>query len=252
MGRTVEPTPFSVILQGRQGELLRNCYLWSFHQVPRKGTRSGMRTIELKVKRVFDVMASFAALLILSPFLLFTAVLIRVTSPGPAIFRHERLGKDGVAFTVFKFRTMYQGSTAVTKRTADGATIVHKQDPRVTPIGSILRKWSIDELPQLWNVLRGEMSLVGPRPDETLAMALYTPRERVKLGLKPGLTGLATVNGRNSVPWRTRIEWDVRYVKEFSLKLDLLILLRTVKVVVKREGIYTQSADSSTQSDSGL
>jgi lipopolysaccharide/colanic/teichoic acid biosynthesis glycosyltransferase len=176
-----------------------------------------------------------------------------MTSPGPAIFRHQRLGKNGVPYTVYKFRTMYEDAEVRTRRDGQGATVIPEVDPRVTALGRFLRQWSLDELPQLWNVLWGNMSLVGPRPDELLAMELYDDRERLKLCMKPGLTGLAVVNGRNQIPWRERIEWDVRYVETFSLELDLSILLRTVKVILGREGIYTsakESKDGSEQSSS--
>jgi lipopolysaccharide/colanic/teichoic acid biosynthesis glycosyltransferase len=200
------------------------------------------RSVALRLKRAMDLACALVALVLLAPGLLLIAAAVRLTSKGPAIFRHERLGKDGVPFTAFKFRTMYEGAAVDTKRDADGATVVPEQDPRVTPLGRVLRQWSLDELPQFWNVLRGDMSLVGPRPDETLALALYSERERRKLDMKPGLTGLATIHGRNSIPWRERLEWDVRYVESFALALDMAIISRTVKVVLGREGIYTVPA----------
>jgi len=203
-----------------------------------------VRSGSLTVKRGFDVLFAVTLLVVLAPLLLLVALAIRLTSPGPALFRHERLGRDGVPFACLKFRSMVQGAGAMTLRDADGATVIGTDDPRVTPLGRVLRQWSVDELPQLWNVLRGEMSVVGPRPDEVLALELYTGRQRRKLEMRPGLTGLATVNGRNSIPWPERLEWDVQYVESFSLKLDLIILWRTARVVLRREGIYTAAGRS--------
>jgi lipopolysaccharide/colanic/teichoic acid biosynthesis glycosyltransferase len=204
-----------------------------------------VRSAGLGIKRGFDVLFALSLLVVLAPLLLLVTLAIRLTSPGPILFRHERLGRDGVPFSCLKFRSMFQGAGALTLRDADGATIVGTEDPRVTPLGRVLRQWSVDELPQLWNVLRGEMSVVGPRPDEVLALELYTGRQRRKLEMRPGLTGLATVNGRNSIPWPERLEWDARYVENFSLKLDLIILWRTAAVVLRREGIYTSAGRGS-------
>jgi lipopolysaccharide/colanic/teichoic acid biosynthesis glycosyltransferase len=190
------------------------------------------------MKRGGDLLLALTLLVLLAPFLLLVALTIRLTSPGPAIFRHERLGRDGVPFACLKFRTMVAGAAALTPRDGDGAAVTTPDDPRVTPVGRLLRRWSVDELPQLWNVLRGEMSIVGPRPDEILALALYTERQRRKLEMRPGLTGLAAVNGRNRIPWPERLEWDARYVERFSLKLDLIILWRTVGAVLHGDGIY--------------
>lgn len=148
-------------------------------------------------------------------------------------------------FRICKYRTMYQGSEAKAQRDDQGANVIPDNDPRITPLGKILRRLSLDELPQLWNVLKGEMSLVGPRPDETLALSLYAEGEKAKLLMKPGITGLAMVNGRNSISWRERIQWDVKYVQEFSLRLDLEIVWRTVRVVVQRQGVYTSQNNTS-------
>ncbi len=206
--------------------------------------KRNVRRVTLAVKRAFDVLFALTLLVVLAPLLLLVALAIRLTSPGPVLFRHERLGRRGVPFACLKFRSMVRGAGALTARDAHGATVVGAGDPRVTPLGRILRQWSVDELPQLWNILRGEMSLVGPRPDEVLALGLYSERQRFKLEMRPGLTGLATVNGRNSIPWPERLEWDARYVEDFTLKLDLIILWRTAGVVLRREGIYTSEARS--------
>jgi colanic acid biosynthesis glycosyl transferase WcaI len=209
---------------------------------PRKGCKE--KSASLGIKRGFDVVFALTLLVVLAPLLLLVALAVRLTSPGPVLFRHERLGRNGIPFVCYKFRSMVQGAGALAPRDACGATIVGADDPRVTPVGRVLRQWSLDELPQLWNILRGEMSVVGPRPDEVLALDLYTARQRLKLEMRPGLTGLATINGRNSISWPERLEWDASYVESFSLKLDLIILWRTAGVVLRREGIYT-SADGS-------
>ena len=125
-----------------------------------------MHKIEFAVKRIFDILISACALLFLWPFFLITAIVIRMTSPGPAIFRQQRLGKDGVPYTMYKFRTMYQDAWKTERRDRQGATIIPKDDPRITRFGWLLRYFSLDELPQLWNILKNDMSLVGPRPDQ--------------------------------------------------------------------------------------
>lgn len=201
-----------------------------------------MQSLELASKRIIDIGVSFILLAFLAPLMLLIAMAIRLTTSGSIFFIHERLGKNGAIINVVKYRTMYEGLQPLTQRDSNRATIIPKNDRRVTPIGRILRQWSLDEIPQLFNVLHGEMSIVGPRPDEPLALELYSKREQIKLSMKPGITGLAMVNGRNSIPWRERLEWDVVYVEDFSILLDIVILFRTIKVVLGREGIYTIGA----------
>jgi lipopolysaccharide/colanic/teichoic acid biosynthesis glycosyltransferase len=196
----------------------------------------------LAVKRLADISIAALLLVVLSPLLIAIGLAIVLTSHGFPIFRQARLGRGGAPYRICKFRTMYRGSEAKAQRDESGANITTRNDPRVTAVGRVLRKSSLDELPQLWNVMKGEMSLVGPRPDETLALALYSDRDKVKLKMRPGLTGLAVVNGRNSITWRERIAWDVKYVEEFSLRLDFAILLRTVEVVLIGKGTYTSPA----------
>jgi lipopolysaccharide/colanic/teichoic acid biosynthesis glycosyltransferase len=204
-----------------------------------------MNSWETVVKRLMDVIISSTALLLLSPFLLLIGLAIRITSSGPLIFRQQRLGKGGVPFTMYKFRTMVQGAHLLDQRTDDGGSIMRRDDPRVTRIGRYLRTMSLDELPQLWNVLIGEMSLVGPRPDRLGDIEKhYTQRDMIKLSVKPGLTGLAMVNGRNSIPWRERMKWDIKYASKPSLVLDLSIILRTIPVLLFRQGIYTTYKDN--------
>lgn len=198
---------------------------------------------QLVIKRIADLIVAGVMLVALSPVLVAIGLMIVLTSPGPAIFRQARLGRGGEPFRICKFRTMYQGSEVRALRDEQGANIVQENDPRITRMGRMLRKSSLDELPQLWNILKGEMSLVGPRPDETLALALYTEHDKLKLRMKPGLTGLAMVNGRNNISWRERIAWDIKYVQEYSLRHDLAIIWRTVKVILLRQGVYTASRE---------
>ncbi len=190
--------------------------------------------MQLFLKRLLDIVASFLSLVLLSPFFLVIALAIRRDSLGPVFFLQERVSKDGKPFVCWKFRTMIVGATN------QGLGLnVAKRDPRITRVGNILRNWGVDELPQLFNILKGEMSLVGPRPTFQYQVNQYEEYERKRLLVKPGLTGWALVNGRNSLSWTERIKLDVWYVEHWSLWLDLKILFKTVWVVlVTREGLY--------------
>ena len=158
---------------------------------------------------------------------------IRRDSPGPALFRQERIGFAGRPFTLFKFRSMVVGAQGM------GAGLaVTEGDDRITTAGEILRRLSLDELPQLWNIVRGDMSLVGPRPTVASQVERYDDRQRRRLLARPGLTGLAQVSGRTAIPWSERIEMDLTYVDRWSIRRDLAILGRTVLVVVRRESTY--------------
>jgi len=195
------------------------------------------------IKGGFDFMMAALGLAVLSPLMLTVAAVIRATSPGPALFRQVRVGKDGREFRIFKFRTMYTDAEARLSELADlnehdGLLFKIRNDPRVTKIGAVLRRYSIDELPQLLNVLRGEMSLVGPRPPLPSEVALYPLDMRRRLAVKPGLTGLWQVSGRADLPWEEVVRLDLRYVEAWSLTLDLVILLRTVTAVFRSSGAY--------------
>jgi undecaprenyl phosphate N,N'-diacetylbacillosamine 1-phosphate transferase len=194
------------------------------------------RHLDRGIKRFIDVTASGFALLVLSPLLLIIVFAIRLSSTGPAIFRQKRLGMNAVPFQCYKFRTMNVGSPDL--RNADGSTYNSVDDPRVTKVGRFLRRASLDELPQLLNVLRGDMSLVGPRPDVADALSLYTKHDRIRLAVRPGITGWAAIHGRNTLPLRQRRELDIQYVENFSLWLDFRILLRTVPYVLGRKDIF--------------
>lgn len=194
---------------------------------------------EEAVKRLFDVAASALGLFILSPLLATIVIAVRATSRGPAIFRQERLGKNGVPFIIFKFRTMRVGAADI--RNPDGSTFNAQKDPRLTPIGTFLRSTSLDELPQLWNVLRNDMSLVGPRPDLVHHIEMYTKADMEKLAVRPGITGYTAVVARNGVSWAERKRLDVLYVRNRSLWIDLKILLLTVPAVLMKRGVYVSA-----------
>jgi undecaprenyl phosphate N,N'-diacetylbacillosamine 1-phosphate transferase len=184
------------------------------------------------LKRAFDLLVSGVMLVILSPLLAGLAIAIRLTSRGPAVFQQERAGKDGRPFTLYKFRTM--------RREVDpfGPSPKSAQDPRLTRVGQFLREYSLDELPQLVNILKGDMSLVGPRPLYMSQMAEWDDRQRKRLLVKPGLTGLAQISGRGALTREQKLELDVRYVERMSPELDVRILLATFLWVFARKGIY--------------
>jgi lipopolysaccharide/colanic/teichoic acid biosynthesis glycosyltransferase len=183
--------------------------------------------------RLIDLVVASVALLVSSPVLLVAMVAIRIESPGSPIFRQRRIGRHGEAFEMLKLRTMVSGAEH------QGAGLaVNYGDPRITRVGHVLRRYSIDELPNLVNVLRGEMSVVGPRPTIQAQVDQYTPLQRRRLEVKPGLTGWAQINGRATLPWHERIELDVWYVDHRTLRLDMAILWKTVRLLVSGEGLY--------------
>jgi lipopolysaccharide/colanic/teichoic acid biosynthesis glycosyltransferase len=186
------------------------------------------------VSRARDIALASLGLLASAPLLVVAMVAIRLETPGPAIYRQRRIGKDGQAFELYKLRTMVTGSDPV-----GIGTPVAGDDPGVTRVGALLRRLSLDELPNLVNVLRGEMSIVGPRPTIEAQVELYTPRQQRRLEVKPGITGWAQVNGRAALPWDDRIELDIWYVENRSPALDLRILRRTVRLLVTGHGLYT-------------
>jgi lipopolysaccharide/colanic/teichoic acid biosynthesis glycosyltransferase len=184
-------------------------------------------------KRVLDVAVAGAALLVSAPVLAVAAVLIRLESHGHPIYRQRRVGRDGHAFEVYKLRTMVSGA----ERMGSGLA-VDEGDDRITRVGAFLRRTSIDELPNLVNVLRGEMSLVGPRPTVQVQVDRYTERQRGRLAVRPGITGWAQVQGRASLPWAERIELDLYYIEHESLRLDLRVLWLTARMVFTGHGLY--------------
>jgi len=185
------------------------------------------------LRRATDIIASTVALLLASPLLAAAAVAIRLESPGPVFYRQRRAGLDGQPFEMLKLRTMVSGAEHV------GAGLaINQDDPRITRVGALLRRTSLDELPNLVNVLRGEMSLIGPRPTLPVQVEQYTDRQRGRLAIRPGITGWAQVNGRASLPWSERIELDLYYIEHRSLALDLKILRRSVSLVFGGAGLY--------------
>jgi lipopolysaccharide/colanic/teichoic acid biosynthesis glycosyltransferase len=185
------------------------------------------------VTRLVDLAVASLALLVSSPVLLVAMIAIRVESPGSPIYRQRRIGRHGEPFEMLKLRTMVSGAEH------QGAGLaVNYGDPRITRVGRVLRRVSIDELPNLVNVLRGEMSIVGPRPTIQAQVDQYTPLQRRRLEVKPGITGWAQINGRASLPWHERIELDIWYVDHRTLRLDLAILLKTIRLLASGEGLY--------------
>jgi lipopolysaccharide/colanic/teichoic acid biosynthesis glycosyltransferase len=185
------------------------------------------------VRRTVDILVSALALALAAPLLCAAALAVRLETRGPAFYRQRRAGRDGAQFELLKLRTMVDGAEHI------GAGLaINADDPRVTRVGSLLRRSSLDELPNLVNVLRGEMSLIGPRPTLPVQVEQYSERQRGRLAVKPGITGWAQVNGRASLPWSERIELDLYYIEHRSLGLDLRIAWRTVAMVLGGQGLY--------------
>jgi lipopolysaccharide/colanic/teichoic acid biosynthesis glycosyltransferase len=185
------------------------------------------------LRRIFDVLVAGTVLLVTSPVMAVAVIAIRLESPGHPIYRQRRIGQDGHAFDVLKLRTMVSGA----ERMGAGLA-VDDGDSRITRVGALLRRTSVDELPNLVNVLKGEMSIIGPRPTVPVQVAQYTERQRGRLALKPGITGWAQVNGRASLPWPERIELDLWYVEHATFMLDLKILWLTARMLVTGHGLY--------------
>jgi lipopolysaccharide/colanic/teichoic acid biosynthesis glycosyltransferase len=193
-------------------------------------------TAFLFAKRAIDLACASVALVVLLPVVAVICVVVKLGSKGPVLFRQKRLGKGGAPFTLYKFRTMRDGAPML--RNADGSAFVGEGDPRLTREGKFLRDSTLDEIPQLVNVLRGEMSLVGPRPDLVEQLELYDEMMRRKLEVKPGMASLSLVHGRNSLAWYKRAELDVYYVDHRSLLLDAKVFLMALLLVLLRRGVY--------------
>ena len=196
-----------------------------------------MREFNLFVKRVFDVVFSLLAIVLLTiiPVLIVIPIVIRLTSKGPAVFKQVRIGRGTTPFMMLKFRTM------ITEQYDSNGVEIMSED-RITKVGKFLRKTSLDEVMQLFNILMGSMSLVGPRPMLDYQVERCTEEERTRFEMRPGVTGWAQVTGRNNITWTERIQYDIEYVNNFSLWFDLKIFLRTILVVLKREGVDIQPA----------
>ena len=189
------------------------------------------------IKRILDFILSLLATIVLSPLFLVIAIIIKIDSRGPTFFLQERLGKDGKVFKIIKFRTMIPNAEKI----GDGLKVKTESDNRITKIGKILRKTSLDELPQLINVIKGEMSIVGPRPPVTYhphKYEEYREEQKIRFKVRPGITGLAQVRVRNSASWDERIKIDIEYVDKISFTMDIKIVLKTVVKVFKKDNIY--------------
>jgi exopolysaccharide biosynthesis polyprenyl glycosylphosphotransferase len=216
-------------------EELETVPLLTFSTVP-------SNTVTLAFKRLFDIMIALLLIVLSAPFMLLAMLLIKTTSPGPVLFRQKRSGLQGRVFTLYKFRSMY--IDAETKREKfeqynemEGPVFKMKDDPRITPVGHFLRKSSIDELPQLWNVLKGDMSIVGPRPPIPEEVAKYRRWQRRRLSMRPGLTCIWQISGRNKInDFNEWVRLDLLYIDTWSFVLDIKIFLKTIPVVLFRKG----------------
>jgi exopolysaccharide biosynthesis polyprenyl glycosylphosphotransferase len=205
--------------------------------------RPELRGVRRLTKGVFDRSAAAFGLVLLAPLLVGIALVLRISTPGPILFRQERVGRHGTTFQMLKFRTMVDGAdqmvhTLAAENDGNGVLFKRKVDPRVTGVGAVLRRYSLDELPQLLNVVKGDMSLVGPRPPLPSEVDRYGFDMHRRFLVKPGLTGLWQISGRSDLSWDESVRIDIRYVENWSLSLDLLILWRTFGAVVRGSGAY--------------
>ena len=201
------------------------------------------------VKRILDIVLSLVAMPFVLIICLILVPIIKHDDPGPAFYNAPRVGKDRVEFKMYQFRSMKVNSPDL--KMPDGSTYNGPDDPRMTKVGAFIRRTSLDEVPQFFNVLIGNMSLIGPRPDVWDEVNLYEGREGDKLKVKPGITGYAQVYGRNSIPWKQRLQLDLYYVDNISFKLDVKIFFKTIASVFKEEGIYNEpeSVESTEEGD---
>ena len=194
------------------------------------------------LKRTIDLLLGISILLVLSPILLLSILGLKLTSRGPVLYTQERVGRGGTVFTMHKLRTMIQGADKIRDQVIgnpDGEILVrYLRDPRITKFGQFLRRWSIDEIPQLFDVIRGKMSLVGPRPMLVEELILLSDQDHRRHIAHPGLTGLWQVSGRKQIEWEGRMRMDLEYVENWSLSLDIVIIFRTIKVVLTGYGAY--------------
>ncbi len=198
----------------------------------RMGARRG-DSVREPFRRAFDLAIAVPATILTAPVIAALVLAIRLETPGHPIYTQTRAGRDGERFQIYKLRTMVRGA----EFTGAGLAI-QEGDDRITRVGQFLRRYSLDELPNLWNVVRGEMSIVGPRPTLPVQVDQYTERQRGRLSVKPGLTGWAQINGRASLPWSERIELDLWYVEHRTAALDLRIITRTLGMVLSGQGLY--------------
>lgn len=200
-------------------------------------------------KRLLDIVIGVIALVPVCLVILIFGIAIKLEDGGPVFYNAPRVGKDGRDFIMYKLRSMRVNAPDLVME--DGSTYNGADDPRMTKVGALLRKTSLDELPQFLNVLKGDMSVIGPRPDLRRETELYTGEEGLKLTVKPGITGYAAVMGRNSLPWHDRLALDVYYVKHISFALDAKVFFRTFATVFKQEGIYVEGDDNAESAKAG-
>ena len=230
----------SVAIDGRRAGVVRARALWRARRIWGRLSSTGA----VAVKRGVDVAGALVLLVLLSPLFALIALLIKLEDPGPVLFWQDRVGRWGETFRFPKFRSMVVDAEArkekLLARNDHGSSVTFKmkRDPRVTRVGSVLRRTSLDELPQLWSVLRGQMSLVGPRPPVPSEVKLYTPGDRRRLDVRPGLTCLWQVSGRGDIPFPRQVELDAEYIESRSFWTDLALLLRTIPAVVFGKGAY--------------
>ncbi len=219
--------------------------VWGLAFPPRRQPRvyTGLAPMERFFKRALDIVGASVGLILLAPLLLLSAVAIKLDSHGPVFFTQERVGENGKPFRVFKLRTMVDGAQDQVKKVLRDNPLagpVYKipNDPRITTVGKVLRRWSLDEIPQFWNVLRGEMSLVGPRPEESWVVDQYTDEQRQRLAVKPGLTGPMQVSGRGELDMDARLVLEIDYINHYSLWEDVNIIIRTIPAVLSGKGAF--------------
>lgn len=232
------------LVLARYGNLSRGSLLHRLRFHLKRASWVGVVQGSYLVKRLLDVLVSGVLLVILLPFFLLLALMIRLESPGPILFRQTRVGRWGELFTMWKFRSMYADAEArkaelLKQNEMQGGVIFKmRDDPRVTRIGRIIRKTSIDELPQLWNVLKGDMSLVGPRPPVPSEVNEYSLADRRRLEVIPGITCIWQVSGRSEIPFDQQVELDVEYIQSQSLWTDIKLLLKTIPALLLGKGAY--------------
>ncbi len=200
-----------------------------------------MTKLQLFIKRAVDLIGATVLILVMTvlPLLIVIPIVIKLTSKGPAVFTQDRVGKNGKVFKIYKFRTMLIPEESLDK---DGNQLEPSQ--RITRVGAFLRKTSLDEIMQIFNVLNGTMSFIGPRPTLPYQTERYNERQKMRHNMRPGITGWAQVNGRNDLTWSEKIEYDIEYIENFNLWLDIKILFRTVAVVLKQDGIAFTKNDA--------
>lgn len=232
-----EPFRFVIAGEGAQKQALvqRARYAAAHPEIMREMGERPALPLAYRAKLALEWLAALLALIVLSPLLALLALAVALDSPGPVLFQQPRLGRGGRVFTMYKFRTLRWAPREAPRLAADGSTMVEANDDRLTRTGRWLRG-GLDELPQLWNVLRGEMTLIGPRPDEPFHAPLYTAEERRKLLVPPGITGLPQIAGRADIPWKERIRMDLEYIDHYSPARDVWIAARTLLLVLRPSG----------------